>query len=101
AFPLLELLAFWRVFGTRAWPLLVWVGFVLFTVVYLGEHWITDALAGYVYAIAIWVAVTVVTRTSVTRPERAVDTEGVLAGAAEPARSFHRGDRLAGRSDLE
>lgn len=58
AFPLLEYLALRSVFGSRAWPLLLWVLAVLFSVVYLGEHWVTDALAGYLYTLLIWGAVT-------------------------------------------
>ncbi len=58
AFPLLELLAFSRCTGR--WvvgALSVWVLFVLFTILYLGEHWVTDALAGYLYALVIFTAV--------------------------------------------
>jgi hypothetical protein len=55
ALPLLELLAFARVAGTRVVLLFgAWVLFVLFGVVYLGEHWVTDALAGYAYALMIF-----------------------------------------------
>jgi membrane-associated phospholipid phosphatase len=55
AFPFLELLAFSRCTSWRVVSLLaIWNLFVLFTVVYLGEHWITDALAGYLYAILIF-----------------------------------------------
>ena len=54
AFPLLEYLAFRAAIGRPARPFLLWVGFVLFVVVYLGEHWVTDAIAGYIYALAIW-----------------------------------------------
>lgn len=55
AFPLLEFLALSRL--RMRWLsglLLAWVLIVLFTVVYLGKHWITDALAGYVYALLIF-----------------------------------------------
>lgn len=58
AFPMLELLAFASL--RRRWltlGLLLWVLAVLFSIVYLGEHWVVDALAGYVYAIVIWVAI--------------------------------------------
>jgi hypothetical protein len=64
AFPLLEYLALRAAIGHHARPLLLWVGFVLFSVVYLGEHWVTDALAGYFYALVIWSAVTWSTRGS-------------------------------------
>ena len=49
--PFLEMLVFGLALGRRAYVgFAVWVAWVLFTVVYLGEHWIVDALAGYVYA---------------------------------------------------
>jgi hypothetical protein len=62
AFPMLELLAF-RAATRRFWYVLVaWVAFVLFTIVFLGEHWVTDALVGYLYAIVIWSVVRWYTR---------------------------------------
>lgn len=63
AFPVLELFAFARAAGKRAAVgFSIWVLLVLFTIVYLGEHWITDALAGYTYAVAIWVVISLVCR---------------------------------------
>jgi membrane-associated phospholipid phosphatase len=53
---MLELLAFGVVLGRRAYiGFSLWLLWVLFTIVYLGEHWITDALAGYLYAIVLFV----------------------------------------------
>ncbi|MGH2444011.1 MAG: phosphatase PAP2 family protein [Chloroflexota bacterium] len=63
AFPLLELLVISRLRNrvlTLAFSL--WVLWVAFTVVYLGEHWVADVLAGYVYAIVIFLAVRWFTR---------------------------------------
>jgi hypothetical protein len=69
AFPVLELLAFSRCTGKRVLGALVlWNLFVLFTIVYLGEHWIADALAGYVFAIAIFAFVLAVTEIRLRRP---------------------------------
>jgi membrane-associated phospholipid phosphatase len=64
AFPLLGYLALRAAIGRRAWPFLLWVGFILFSIVYLGEHWVTDALAGYVYAVVVWALVAWATRAS-------------------------------------
>lgn len=58
AFPLLELLAFARAAGrTVTIAFALWVAWVLLTILYLGEHWVTDALAGYLYALVIFGAV--------------------------------------------
>lgn len=54
AFPLLELLAFLGVSRWTSWLLGAWIAFVAFTVVYLGEHWVTDILAGWLYALVIF-----------------------------------------------
>jgi hypothetical protein len=51
AFPFLELLVFSRF--RKNWLTIflgLWVLWVLFVVVYLGEHWVTDALAGWLLA---------------------------------------------------
>jgi membrane-associated phospholipid phosphatase len=62
AFPMLELLAFAR-FGWKITALLaLWVLAVLFSIIYLGEHWVTDALFGWLYAVAIFGAVYLITR---------------------------------------
>ena len=68
AFPLLELLAFSSTCGRKVTALLIlWVAWVLFSVVYLGEQWVTDALAGYVYAIILWRLVAKVSTSGATR----------------------------------
>jgi len=57
AFPLLEYLAFSRCIGRASLLFLLWVAWVLFIVVYLGEHWVTDVLAGWLYALVTFWAV--------------------------------------------
>jgi membrane-associated phospholipid phosphatase len=54
AFPLLECLAFFCVSRKVGGLMVLYVLAVLFVIVYLGEHWITDALAGYLYAVVIF-----------------------------------------------
>jgi hypothetical protein len=53
AFPVLELLAFARLGRRYAIGFSCWVLAVLFSVVYLGEHWVTDVLAGWLLAVAV------------------------------------------------
>jgi membrane-associated phospholipid phosphatase len=58
AIPFLELLTFGLVLGRKVYVWFgLWVLWVLFTIVYLGEHWVTDAIAGYLYSTAIFLAV--------------------------------------------
>ncbi|MHB8510539.1 MAG: phosphatase PAP2 family protein [Candidatus Dormibacteria bacterium] len=57
AFPALGLLFGARILGKQAWPLLLWLILVVFSVVYLGEHYVVDALAGAVLAAIFFAAV--------------------------------------------
>jgi hypothetical protein len=55
AFPLLAFLYAWRTFGRRAWPLLPYTFAVWFSIVYLGEHYVIDAIGGAAFAITAFV----------------------------------------------
>ena len=57
AFPVLGLLYGLRIFGRRAWPLALWCLAVCFSIVYLGEHYLIDAIAGVVVAALAYAAV--------------------------------------------
>lgn len=56
AYPLFIFLACWSLWGRRALPLTALPAGVGFAVVYLGHHYVVDVLAGYVYALAVWLA---------------------------------------------
>jgi membrane-associated phospholipid phosphatase len=55
AFPVLSLLALVSVWPRRGWWFAVWCVAVFFSIVYLGEHYAVDALAGIVLAVLSWV----------------------------------------------
>jgi len=57
AFPVLGLLYGVRLWGRRAWPLALWCVAVCFSIVYLGEHYLADALAGILFAWASYFVV--------------------------------------------
>lgn len=54
AIPLLEVLAFRLVNKWVALVLGLWALAVLVAVVYLGEHWVTDVLAGWVFSLVVF-----------------------------------------------
>ncbi|MHB8509050.1 MAG: phosphatase PAP2 family protein [Candidatus Dormibacteria bacterium] len=54
AFPVLGALYGARLFGWRAWPLWLWVVGVVFSIVYLGEHYLVDAVAGAALALVFF-----------------------------------------------
>lgn len=57
AFPVLGLLYGLRLFGRRAWPLGLYCLAVCFSIVYLGEHYLIDAIGGVVVAFVAYAVV--------------------------------------------
>ncbi|MHB8571375.1 MAG: phosphatase PAP2 family protein [Candidatus Dormibacteria bacterium] len=57
AFPLLATLYAFRAFGRRAWPLIPYTAMVWVAIVYLGEHYVVDALGGAVFAVIAYLVV--------------------------------------------
>jgi membrane-associated phospholipid phosphatase len=57
AFPLLGFLALRAVYPKAAWIALGWTFAVWFSVVYLGEHYVIDVVAGAVVAMVSWAVV--------------------------------------------
>jgi membrane-associated phospholipid phosphatase len=56
AFAMLCCLIGLHLFKKRAWPLVVYTGLVAFAIIYLGEHYLVDVLAGWVLsAIIYWI----------------------------------------------
>jgi membrane-associated phospholipid phosphatase len=57
AYPFLAFLALRRAFGRIGWLALAYTAVVAFSVVYTGDHWVIDAVAGMAYAYVAWFAV--------------------------------------------
>ena len=58
AFPLLSALALWPVTRRGAAAAFAWSAAVWFSVVYLGQHYVTDVLGGIAFALAAWLVTT-------------------------------------------
>jgi membrane-associated phospholipid phosphatase len=74
AFPVMFLLFFWRGACGRPWLRVLLVAYPLamaFTLVYGGEHYVFDVLLGWIYAVAVYSAVTALERALARRRGRA------------------------------
>ncbi|MGD0242321.1 MAG: phosphatase PAP2 family protein [Streptosporangiaceae bacterium] len=58
AYPLLGALALWPVTRRGGGLALAWSATVWFSVVYLGQHYVTDVIGGIVFAVGTWLVVT-------------------------------------------
>src|SRR5690606_1524274 len=56
AFPVLLTLLCFRHFGRWGWVMLAYAGAVTFGIVYLGEHYVVDVVAGVALAVAAYLA---------------------------------------------
>lgn len=57
AFPMLFFLFLRHQFGRPAYWVLLYIAAVLFTILYLGMHWVIDAIIGFMYAGAVYLVV--------------------------------------------
>jgi membrane-associated phospholipid phosphatase len=69
AFPVLVWLVLWRVFPKWGWAAVIYPALMAFSVVYLGEHYVIDVLAGWLYAAVVFAIVWGL------RPERKTATQ--------------------------
>jgi membrane-associated phospholipid phosphatase len=80
AFPFLCALILWRVYRWKAWPFYLYALLMQFAIIYTGDHYVTDVLAGFVLAGFCYWAALVLTRKDASaegaipaeRPETAV-----------------------------
>ena len=70
AFPALAAVYAWKRYRALSIGLVAWSLAVLASIVYLGEHYIVDALAGYVYVAVAVIIVELVSRRLTSRPAR-------------------------------
>jgi hypothetical protein len=82
-FPLLVWLVLWRTWPRWGWAVVVYPLAMSFAVVYTGEHYVVDCLAGYVYALVAFVLVWGVR--SASRPAPAMQHASRHRGALVPA----------------
>jgi membrane-associated phospholipid phosphatase len=74
AFPALAAVYAWRRYRMLALGLIAWSIAVLLSIVYLGEHYVVDALAGYVFVALAVTLVELARRWMARRPKQAMPT---------------------------
>jgi membrane-associated phospholipid phosphatase len=88
AYPLLAALALWPVTRRGAGLAFGWCAAVWFSVVYLGQHYVTDVIGGIVFAVLTWMIMTYILVPMVPslqhRPA-AAGPAGAGPGASEPS----------------
>lgn len=70
ALPFLGFLALRRLRSRLAWPVLAWTVAVWFSVVYLGEHYVLDVIAGVALATVCWGAASALPHTEIRTAAR-------------------------------
>ncbi len=80
AYPLLAALALWPVTRRGATLGFVWCTAVFFSVVYLGQHYVTDVLGGIVFAVVTWLVMMKIVVPRVSSLQR----KPAVAGPAGP-----------------
>ncbi|MDA8202438.1 MAG: phosphatase PAP2 family protein [Chloroflexi bacterium] len=98
AFPFLAFLFARRAFGRIGWAVFAYFLLVVFSIVYLGDHYVTDAIAGVGYAVASYALVAHAPGRLRSMLDRARDDS---LGEAVPAGSLRLGGMtLAWRSEV-
>jgi membrane-associated phospholipid phosphatase len=62
AFPILLGLILWRLYRWRAFPFYLYVLLMLFAIVYTGDHYVVDIIAGGILAVLCYIAATRITK---------------------------------------
>jgi len=78
AFPFLCGLILWRAYRFKAWPFYLYALLMQFAIIYTGDHYVTDVLAGFVLAGFCYGAALVLTKKDVP-PESALPAEKLEA----------------------
>jgi membrane-associated phospholipid phosphatase len=83
-FPILCSLLLWRLYRWKAAPFYVYTLAVLFAIVYSGDHYVTDILAGAILAVAFYVVAVkrLARRPSFADRDAAAETAGPAGGPA-------------------
>jgi len=87
AFPFLCALILWRVYRWKTWPFCLYMLLVLFAIVYTGDHYVVDVLAGIILGFLCYGAAVFLTRKD-TQPESVFS--GEKAGDAVAAKKMIR-----------
>jgi membrane-associated phospholipid phosphatase len=85
AYPTLAALALWPVSRRAAALALTWCGAVWFSVVYLGQHYVTDVIGGIVFAVGTWLIMTHIVVPRVPSLQHKRVPAGTEPGTSEPS----------------
>jgi hypothetical protein len=89
AFPILLGLIFWRIWRWRAFPFCLYAFLMLFAIVYTGDHYVTDIIAGGFLAVLCYLAAVLITRKDFAAQDWSSDSRAIgVKGSASLVRSL-------------